>query len=129
MSANQELNFALTGISFRCHRSKTSPLSFYSSLEEMTGIAVTLARNKSRSLEVIGKKPGKKHGSQRRHFKAKELGSSEAEKDKVLPIDVKYFNDGLLKLIKDAKRHFLCLCGDKSFSNQSNHFCGVSCNG
>ncbi|KAG2205028.1 hypothetical protein INT47_002652, partial [Mucor saturninus] len=74
-------------------------------------------------LETLGRSQ-KKHGSQMRHFKAKELGSSEAEKDKVLPIDVKYFNDGLLKLIKDAKRHFLCPCGDKYFSNQSTHSVG-----
>lgn len=44
---------------------KMSPLSFS---EEKTDIAVTLARNKSRSLEVIEKRLGKNMGSRRDIF-------------------------------------------------------------
>lgn len=60
-------------------------------LAEKTGIAVTLARSKSRSLKAIEKRPGKKHGFQRRHS----LEFNEAGKDTVRPIDEEYLNVGL----------------------------------
>ncbi|KAG2237223.1 hypothetical protein INT48_006627 [Thamnidium elegans] len=40
------------------------------------------------------------------HSKVKELGFSEAGKDTVLPIDEKYLNDGLLKLLKTLRDIF-----------------------
>lgn len=52
---------------------------------------MTLARSKSTSLEAIEKRPGKKHGFQRRHS----LEFNEAGKDTVRPIDEKYLNDSL----------------------------------
>jgi hypothetical protein len=67
---------------------------------------VTLARNESRSLEVIEKRPRKNMGSRGDiifTLQGQELGFSEVGKDTILPIDDKYLNDGLLKILKTLR--------------------------
>jgi hypothetical protein len=73
---------------------------------QKTGVAVTLARNESRSLEVIEKRPRKNMGSRGDiifTLQGQELGFSEVGKDTILPIDDKYLNDGLLKILKTLR--------------------------
>ncbi|KAG2235014.1 hypothetical protein INT48_000256 [Thamnidium elegans] len=75
-------------------------------LGERCSVAVAMGRNEDRSLEDLEKRERKSVGSKVDIlFKAgvHELGSREAEKSNIVPIDDKYLNDGLMKLPKTLR--------------------------
>ncbi|CAO3698963.1 unnamed protein product [Rhizopus stolonifer] len=75
-------------------------------LGERCSVAVAMSRNKDRSLEISERRPRKSMGAKLDilfKFGLHELGSCEAGKSNVVPVDDKYLDDGLMKLPKTLR--------------------------